>query len=354
MNRLRELRDELDVINDELIQLLDKRMRIADEIAAYKDSNHLPLNDVQRELAILKHAVEKVQHPILKERIRDIFMLIMDCAKKGRLLAQKVSFPFTRIGIIGLGLIGGSIAKMLKAKNQHMKIFTIKTVLENHQEALQEGIIDQEYGTIEELMQNTDLIILASPISTIVPLAELIVSKQDCLQGKLVVMDTASVKGKIVESFQKLSTDKIEFVSTHPMAGSEKAGYENSNPFLFLEPTWIITPHDSNLRSTLQCIEDFIKTLGGQSKYLSGETHDFKAALVSHLPGIISKAIKDFVEECDPDSLSLAGPGFKSMTRLAHSNIQLRSEIIQFNKQQIRHNLEKWIDYIHLKEKELE
>lgn len=353
MDRLKQLREDLDVINDDIVRLLDKRMKIADEIAAYKDCHQLPLNDMERELSILKHVAQEVHHPILKEKIQDIFLMIMDCAKKGRLYAQNTHFPFARVGIIGLGLIGGSIAKMLKSKKSQLRIATLKTYLENHQDAIQLGVIDMEYDSLEELMQNVDLLILTTPISTIIPLSELIASKHACLQHSLVVMDAASVKGKIVDAFEKLSVDNLEFVSTHPMAGSEKSGFENSRPFLFLEAPWIITPHAKNKKETLARIGECIQFLGGTAKHLSGEAHDFKAALISHLPGIISKAIKDFVAECDPDSLSLAGPGFKSVTRLAESNAQLRSEICQFNKGQIRQSIKKWVDYIDLIGKEM-
>ena len=115
MNALSSLRKELDQVDTQIVNLLNERMRLTAQVSEYKDEHHLPLFDEEREKAIIAQVKELAENPVLKDRIESFFHLIMDAAKASGIFGRKVSLPFTRIGIIGLGLIGGSIANGLKA-----------------------------------------------------------------------------------------------------------------------------------------------------------------------------------------------------------------------------------------------
>lgn len=188
--------------------------------------------------------------------------------------------------------------------------------------------------TLKALANEVDLLIIASPLSTIIPIAKKI--KTD---HPLLVIDVGSVKGSIVKEFEKLTKDSIEFLSTHPMAGTEKTGFDASSPDLFQDAPWIITPHKKNKAK----IETFIRELGAKPIRMSAKEHDEKAALISHLPIILSKALWDFVQKKDPKSIQIAGPSFKSMTRPAHGNEKLHNDILKFNKTQINSLLNQFI-----------
>ncbi len=220
------------------------------------------------------------------------------------------------IGIIGLGLMGGSIAKALK----------------------DDVVVDAD---LKQIVSKADLIILATPISTIVSIAQEIAA---LAQNKpLLVLDIASVKEEITARFEQLSNEKVEFISSHPMAGSEKSGYENSSETLFVGAPWVIVPHSKNTQRGLDEVEKLILRLGARPFRRQAKEHDEEAALVSHVPYVLSKAYLDFVRERRPDSLELAGPGFKSFTRLAQDNPVLRAEIERYNKDKMELFLKEWL-----------
>lgn len=235
-----------------------------------------------------------------------------------------------KVGIIGLGLIGGSIAKKLKQVGY--PIFTVKSNSSDVQKA--KKWIDRVFPTLEALIKEVDLLILATPLKTIIPLAKKIKATHP-----LLVIDVGSVKSEIVKEFEKLSRGSLEFLSTHPMAGTEKKGFEASDPNLFKEAPWIVVPHKKN-RSE---IEPFIRLFGAKPIRMSAKEHDKKVALVSHLPMILSKALWDFVNEEDPTSIDVAGPSFQCMTRLAKGNQELFADILEMNQQNIRKVLKEWI-----------
>ncbi len=164
--------------------------------------------------------------------------------------------------------------------------------------------------------------------------------------GKLLVIDIASVKQDIVSSFESLTNDHVEYISTHPMSGKEKSGFINSQATLFVNRPWIVVPHKKNSHNALERIQELIRYLGSDPMSLTAATHDQQAALVSHLPALISKAFLDFVHAVDPHSLKMAGPGFDSFTRLAHVNDQRRKEITTYNKEAIQKYFDMWLSHL--------
>jgi prephenate dehydrogenase len=219
-----------------------------------------------------------------------------------------------RVGIIGSGLMGGSLQKGIDG-----------AVL------LGKDWIDR----IEEF----DLLILATPISAIFEIAETIAKRAP--QKKLLILDIGSVKKSITETFEKLTGGSLEFLGTHPMAGKEKSGYENSDPKIFQGAVWVITPHAKNMERSMGAAEELIRSLGAKPMRMLAEEHDRRAAMISQLPYLISKTLSDFV---DSESLAMAGPGFKSMVRLASDNLEMRNEIDRYNRENIEECLKGYIE----------
>jgi prephenate dehydrogenase len=249
------------------------------------------------------------------------------------------------IGIIGMGLIGGSVAKALKKRDPKCVIASLEREDSDLKTAVSEKTVDRLFASWEELLKWSDLIILASPLSTLAPLAKEIA--QRCPEEKkLLVIDVGSVKSAVFPAFEELTTDHLEFLSTHPMAGKEKWGYENSDGALFQDCQWILCPHAKNRQSTLKTLHEWIEFLGARPIVIDPKTHDEQTALISHLPALLSRLLLKFVEQTDKESLKIAGPGFKSMTRLAHDNPQMHSEIAQFNKQALSKQLALWLEFI--------
>lgn len=232
--------------------------------------------------------------------------------------------PYNHIGIVGLGLIGGSIYNCLSERFSHIKVTKIAQ--------------KTEHDRFNELITGVDLLIIATPLSQIIPVARSIVSQKK----PMVIIDVGSVKELITKEFEALSSESLEFLSTHPMAGKETSGYENSEADLFKNRSWAITPHSKNLPATIEAIETFIRQLGATPLILSPSEHDRYAALVSHLPAILARGYDSFVRKIAPNALKLAGPGYASFTRLAHDNPELRSEIESLNQKSIDTYLKLW------------
>jgi prephenate dehydrogenase len=249
------------------------------------------------------------------------------------------------ISVIGMGLIGGSIVKTWKKKKPHAKIGSLRADFADLQQASKEGWVDQLFDSWKELMAWSDLIILATPLSTIPDVA--LEMSRHCPENKpLLIIDIGSVKKEIVPTFEKLTKGNIEFLSTHPMAGKEKWGFANSDPDLFERRPWIVTPHGKNRDETVKQIGAWIKIMGADPIVLSLEEHDSQTALVSHLPALLSRLLAQFVEERDPDALKIAGPCFHSTTRVARDNPQLWAEINALNREKIHDHFAALLKFI--------
>ncbi len=247
--------------------------------------------------------------------------------------------------------MGGSICKAIKTKDPSIEIGTLMHESEDDSLAQEGGWVDHVYPTMGDLLKNSELIILASPISTVIPLAEKIKLHSANLE-KLIVIDIASVKGDIVDAFEKLSCQNVEYLSTHPMAGKENRGFTHSQATLFVNRRWVIVPHKGNSLSGIKRIEEWIHFLGSNPISLDAKVHDHQAALISHIPSMLSKFYFDFVNSVDPESLTISGPGFQSFTRLAHANPEMRKEIAKYNQEAIHEYFEQWVEFLIKKRKE--
>lgn len=233
-----------------------------------------------------------------------------------------------KIGIVGLGLIGGSIEKKLQNLPDKYEILSVSTSQQ------------REYQ-IEDL-KNTDIIFLCSQQSKILKDLELIakIISQSGAEGamqdsdrafaKTIITDVASTKLALASKAQELGLKN--FIPGHPMAGTEHQGYESSFPEIFQGAKWILeesSPRTAKLEKLIR--ED----LGAEIVTMDAETHDKAVAMVSHLPLVLSIGLADMINNFSPAS-KVIGPGFKSMTRLANGNTQMSKEIVSLNRTNIK------------------
>lgn len=346
MDKLNKLRERIDWLDSQIASLLNERMRATDQVGKIKRMNQIVVADQSREKAVLNRVEDMVQHPVLKVNIANIYGEIMQESKVAQQFFQHLSFPFRKIGIIGLGLMGGSICKAIKLKDPAIEIGTINLVpSEDHIMAKEGGWIDREHCALSQLLSESELIILASPLFTVIPLAEEI-KRLCCGVKKVLVIDIASVKTEVANTFEKLCCENVEFLATHPMAGKEKGGFINSQATLFVHRPWVIVPHQRNLAESLDKIREAVRFLGSEPVCLEAAVHDRQAALVSHLPAILAKLYLDFVHAADPESVRIAGPGFQSFTRLGHDQDEKRDEFLKHNHQAISQFLDQWLEKI--------
>lgn len=242
------------------------------------------------------------------------------------------------VGIAGLGLIGGSLAKALKSDKTDITVcgFDFPDVLQN---ALQKNIIDKSVSDSNDLL-NCDLIILALPIYASLNLFEELYPR---LKEGQIITDVCSVKSVFTLMKNRLSS-RGKFIGLHPMAGKEKAGLENSDHLLFENAVCFVCDDErDNLTDNLL---DLLKCTGLRFNFIDADLHDRITSEVSHLPQLVSIALVNSVSKNENgiNFINFAGSGFRDMTRIASSNFSLWKEILIANKSNILNSLNNFID----------
>jgi len=238
---------------------------------------------------------------------------------------------FKTVSIIGVGLIGGSFALALKNKGFTDKIIGYGRNEERLKRALNLGIINQFTTSLKDTAL-ADLIVLATPLGVF----EKIVSDlAEFLKTGTVVIDVGSVKEWVVDKIEKILPAGVHFVGTHPIAGSDKTGFEYARADLFEGAKVIITPTEKTDKSALEKISNLWKQVGADVEFMSAKEHDRVYALMSHLPHLISFCMVNAVSEIDRNLINYAGSGFKSFTRIAKSSPELWGDIFILNSENI-------------------
>lgn len=222
-----------------------------------------------------------------------------------------------KIGIIGLGLMGGSIAKSLKYKDKTIEIVAFDTNEEDLKIALNENIIDSYSLDINESFSNLNYIFICVPVKYTLDIAkklEKIVSS-DCI-----VTDIGSTKGSIVPEIEKLN---LNYVGTHPMVGKEKSGFSYADSHLYDNMYFIITTTEKTKSENIDKIITIIKLLNAKPYVIPLNKHDFIVSVISHVPHIIAFSLVNMTNELEDENnhlRTLAAGGFKDITRIASSN----------------------------------
>lgn len=248
-----------------------------------------------------------------------------------------------KIGIIGLGLIGGSIAKAIRLYHPDYELIAFDKNRETLALATQEGIIDTCCTNIDDNFKNCYYIFLCAPVAfNTAYLKQLL----PYLHEDLILTDVGSVKTPIHREVEKLNLESY-FIGGHPMAGSEKSGYANAKALLIENAYYILTPTQAVSDKKRNRYQDFIASLHALPLTLSYEEHDYITGTISHLPHIIAASLVNFVKDRDTKEERmklLAAGGFKDLTRIASSSPVMWQHICLQNKENLTAILE---DYIH-------
>ena len=248
------------------------------------------------------------------------------------------------IGFIGLGLIGGSIAKSLKRFHPQTRIFAYTRTEATLDLAVSEGIVDVKCTKEDEAFASCDYIFLCAPVHDNISYLEWL---KDHISPDCIITDVGSVKGEIHQAVQKLGLDD-HFIGGHPMAGSEKTGFENATDMLIENAYYILTPGGQIDIPRLTQFMELISSLGAIPLVLTYEEHDYITAAVSHLPHIIASTLVNAVQKMDTPEENMkliAAGGFKDITRIASSSPIMWEQICVENNKNISNVLD---DYIRL------
>ncbi|MDD3237398.1 MAG: prephenate dehydrogenase/arogenate dehydrogenase family protein [Candidatus Gastranaerophilales bacterium] len=234
-----------------------------------------------------------------------------------------------KIGIVALGLIGGSLLKALYKYNIEM------TVVTRNNESLDKAkkyadIVSSDY----EVLKNCNIVFVCTPISKTLETLDLL---ENILPKSAIVCDVASVK-----EFVMAKTRPYKFIGTHPMAGTEHSGFEYSFDGLFEGAKWVITPQKNVSQDDIAELRKIIELTGANIIEADAKSHDEAVALISHMPMLVAQSIFKAAEGNEL-ALKLAASGFRDTTRLAMSNAQMAQDMMNFNGNNIQKACEKMV-----------
>ena len=247
------------------------------------------------------------------------------------------------VSIIGLGLIGGSLAKALKERTNITEIKAVDISEQSINKALSEGYITKGYTDLNDDICNSDLIFVCTPVKNAIEYIKKLSLK---VGDNCIITDVASTKSEIV-NFVNSMDNPPRFIGGHPMAGTEKSGFSSSLSHLFENAYYILTPTKSTKENDADIMIDIIKNIGGIPIITDADQHDFVTAAISHVPHIIASALVNLIGKLDsPDGKmqTLAAGGFKDITRIASSSPEMWENIVLSNKQKIRGVLDTFVE----------
>lgn len=246
------------------------------------------------------------------------------------------------IGFIGLGLIGGSIAKTIRRVHPDYHILAYARHRETLASALSSGTIDGVLEEKDERYHNCDYIFLCAPVEYNIQYLKYL---KEVISDECIITDAGSVKGPIHQAVEEIGLDH-NFIGGHPMAGSERSGFANSSDHLLENAYYILTPGGEVSLNKLTEFSELIDSLGAIPMVLTAEEHDFITAGVSHLPHIIASSLVNLVSALDNDAeymKTIAAGGFRDITRIASSSPVMWQQICLENTRNISAVLDEYI-----------
>lgn len=240
-----------------------------------------------------------------------------------------------RIAILGLGLIGGSLAKALKRTNPGCIIIGYDLNKENLNAALTDGAVDTAAADLAQAAKGVDLIWICTPVHTV---PDLLTELSSLIQPGTLITDAASTKEAILQRAAKVLPKDAYFIGGHPMAGTERSGFSAALPHLFENAYYLLVPLPHTPAAVMEALSALVASTGALPLRIEASLHDRMVGAVSHLPHVVAAALVQSLSGLeDPDSLlmKLAAGGFKDITRIASSNPAMWKDISLSNRHQL-------------------
>lgn len=242
-----------------------------------------------------------------------------------------------RIFIIGLGLIGGSLAKSVRRVFPKVSIYAVEKNEKSRRAALMDGTVNKAWeslsGSVLDEVGTADIIFLCAGVESC---KEAALSVGPYISGKdIIVTDVCSTKSEITDFFKKMKD--INYIGGHPMTGSEKSGYETADAYLMENAIYVLCPMEHTKTSDMEFLTEIISSIGALPYKMDHREHDSAMARISHLPHITASALVNAAVLGEKDGMlrTLAAGGFKDITRIASGNPELWQGIVMSNKEHI-------------------
>ncbi|MBZ0135095.1 MAG: bifunctional chorismate mutase/prephenate dehydrogenase [Planctomycetes bacterium] len=336
------LREKLDRIDSQMLALLDERVALARDISSAKRATGLPLRDADREHQMIG-AARAGEYDTLRPHEAVAFLELCLSFTRQCVHQRDCECEPRSIAIVGLGLIGGSLAMALKQAQPAHKLYGVD--VDGRLDAPRNSGLFHELWPADqgaEAVKHADVVFLCTPLARTLELLETLA--QD-VPKHATVTDVAGVKTTIANSAAATFNfpDAPYFVGGHPMAGKARFGFENADAMLFAGRPWILTPASGDPVSKLNTLRTLIESTGATLQLMLPESHDRTIACASHLPQLAATALMLTVGD---RANAIAGPGLRDMTRLASSPGTMWSELMRQVRPQLIAELQTFKAYL--------
>lgn len=249
-----------------------------------------------------------------------------------------------QLTILAPGLLGGSVARAARARGVARRVVVWARRPEARLKLREQPWCDAVADSPEEAVRGATVVVIAAPVDKIVPLAQQIAP---ALAPGTLVTDVGSVKGEIARLGEAALGAHGHFVGAHPMAGSEKTGWEHSTEGLFEKRTCFVTPLATTNAAAVQTAVSFWHDLGAEVVTIDPDRHDEIVAHISHLPQVLATTLCSFLARKNPAWRNYAGGGLRDTTRIAASDPQLWRTILEQNRDEVLQALRAFEDELH-------
>jgi len=247
---------------------------------------------------------------------------------------------FERLALIGVGLIGSSIARATKRADLADNIVGCARTPKTRDKALELGIVDAMYEDPAEAVAGADLVIICSHLGSYVSVGKAIAAS---LAPGAIVTDVGSVKGCVARDLGPHIPDGVHLVPGHPVSGSEKSGPEAGFETLFDDRWWILTPDETADGAAVQRLAAYVQALGSRVEIMAAERHDLVLAITSHLPHLIAYNIVSTADDMETvtqgEVVKYSAGGFRDFTRIAASDPEFWRDVFLNNRDAVLETL---------------
>ncbi len=247
---------------------------------------------------------------------------------------------FDRVAVIGVGLIGGSLALAGRAAGVFGRVVGAGRTLATLEEAVRRRVVDSYTVDPRGAVANADLVVLSVPVRAMAPV---VAQCRDALRPGTIVTDVGSVKRYVLDAVEPLLPGGVSFVGAHPIAGTEASGVAAATADLFRGRRCVITPGPRSDAEAVSQVRALWETVGMKVVEMNPDQHDSALAWVSHLPHVLAFAASRAVDRHFPQAAGLAGPSFRSLTRVAASSAETWVDIFVANRAQIARAVDRFL-----------
>ena len=238
-----------------------------------------------------------------------------------------------KVCIIGIGLIGGSLAKAIKKSHQSEIVFGYGRDEERLERAQKGNVIDQYSADIGEALDGANMVIIATPVGSY---ESILKEMKPHITKDMVISDVGSTKVSVIEAVKAVFDGALDiFIPAHPVAGKEKSGFEVSDADLFVNKKVIITPLENNNPESIKMLAKMWEGIGAEVDFMTPKSHDDLLGMTSHLPHMLAFSLVNYLISQHPEASVYAAGGFKDFSRIASGDAIMWRDICLHNRDAI-------------------